>query len=180
MARKDWQVTVDFKTEERIDEEAVFDLIEEFADYGASAALSPDGLGGSLTISVSGESAMEALTQSLIMLADSTVLSGADVSGFEVTDWDEAVRRNREPLFPRVVGYAEIARMTGVSRQRAAKFPKIATFPKPVIETSQGPLYSEDAVAAWAADRKITVGRPKASDDPSPDGPDGRVDESEK
>ena len=63
--------------------------------------------------------------------------------------------RNREPRHPPVVGYAEIARMTGVTRQRAYAFPRIESFPKPVIETSQGPLYSEDAVRAWAQTREL-------------------------
>ena len=69
---------------------------------------------------------------------------------------------DREPLYPPVVGYAEIARMTGVTRQRAYAFPRIESFPKPVIETSQGPLYSEDAVRAWAQTRELRPGRPKA------------------
>jgi hypothetical protein len=52
--------------------------------------------------------------------------------------------------------------MTGVTRQRAYAFPRIESFPKPVIETSQGPLYSEDAVRAWAQTRELRPGRPKA------------------
>ena len=75
---------------------------------------------------------------------------------------DEIQVGNREPLYPPVVGYAEIARMTGVTRQRAYAFPRIDSFPKPVIETSQGPLYSEDAVRAWAQTRELRPGRPKA------------------
>lgn len=163
MAERDWQVTVEFKSPVRIEDDALFDVIDEFADHGASAALDPDGMGGSVTVSVTAGCGPDALSDALGMLSGSRTLPGVEVTGFEVTDWDEARRRNREPLFPRVVGYAEIARMTGVSRQRAAMFPKIASFPMPVIETSQGPLYSESAVAAWAATRRSATGRPKTS-----------------
>ncbi len=89
-------------------------------------------------------------------------MPGATVTGLEAREWADAVARNREPLYPPVVGYAEIARMTGVTRQRAYAFPRIESFPKPVIETSQGPLYSEDAVRAWAQTRELRPGRPKA------------------
>lgn len=163
MAGKDWQVTLDFTAGERIDEDTLFEIIEEFADRGASAALDPDGMGGSVTVSVTADCGPDALSDALDMVAASETLRGVEVTGFEVTDWDRARRRNREPLFPKVVGYAEIARMTGVSRQRAAMFPRIESFPMPVIETSQGPLYSESAVAAWAATRRSATGRPKAS-----------------
>lgn len=164
MTDKNWQVTLDFATDADIEEDTLFDIIEEFADHGASAALDANRMGGSLTLSVTADSGLAALTKVLVMIADSPTLREAEITGFEVTDWNEARRRNREPLFPKVVGYAEIARMTGVSRQRAAMFPKIGTFPKPVIETSQGPLYSEDAVAAWASTRRSTSGRPKGSE----------------
>lgn len=109
---------------------------------------------------------MEAISVALVMFSDASTLNSADISGINVIEQDKARLLNREPLFPKVVGYAEIARMTGVSRQRAAMFPKIATFPKPVIETSQGPLYSEHAVAAWAAKRGVKAGRPKTAEVP--------------
>ena len=101
-----------------------------------------------------------ALDKALTLLEKN--MPGATVTGLEAREWADAVARNREPLYPPVVGYAEIARMTGVTRQRAYAFPRIESFPKPVIETSQGPLYSEDAVRAWAQTRELRPGRPKA------------------
>lgn len=84
MAGKDWQITVDFKTEGRVAEESIFDLIEEFADYGAAAALKPDELGGSLTICVTAGSAIEAWSAALPKFSDSRILSNAEISAFEV------------------------------------------------------------------------------------------------
>lgn len=163
MAGKDWQVSIDFKTKAGIDEDTLFDLMEEYGNHGAAVALGPNPNCASLTMTVTAETGMDALSDALGMLAASKTLPETEVTGFEVTDWADVERRNREPVFPKVVGYAEIARMTGVSRQRAYKFPEIDTFPKPVIETSQGPLYSEAAVAAWAKTRETKAGRPKAT-----------------
>ena len=160
---KDWQVTLDFAGKKPIEEETVFDLIEEYGDYAASAAISPDHTTGSLTITITAPTPTDALSKALRLFSASKTLPGCDVTGFEVVAWADVETRNREPLFPKVVGYAEIARMAGVSRQRAYKFPQIDTFPKPVIETSQGPLYSEAAVAAWTEARTTRAGRPKAT-----------------
>lgn len=162
MTGKDWQVTLDLKANDDIDEGTLFDLMEEYGRHGAAATLGPDPRCASLTMTITAETGVDALSNALNLLSTSKALPETEVTGFEVTEWNDVERRNREPVFPKVVGYAEIARMVGVSRQRAYKFPEIDTFPKPVIETSQGPLYSEAAVAAWAANRETKAGRPKA------------------
>lgn len=154
---KDWQVSIDFKA--KIDDDDAFDIMERLGGYGASMALSPGRDGGGLTLAVTAPDGDRALHDALRLLSE--CVPDAVVTGFEVRDWDDAVRRNREPLYPPLVGYAEIARMTGVTRQRAHAFPRIESFPKPVIETAQGPLYSEHAVEEWAAGRDTTPGRPR-------------------
>lgn len=53
------------------------------------------------------------------------------------------------PVFPEVVGFAEIADMAGVSRQAARQYSMTSTFPRPVIETAQGPLMARAAVQDW-------------------------------
>ncbi|NMM93183.1 hypothetical protein [Bifidobacterium oedipodis] len=162
MTGKQWQVTVDFKTEQGFDAEKAFDLMEEIGAYGASVAVNPNGDGGSVTLAVESGDAAKACSDALDLLAGTQSLPKHEVCAIAAAEWDEATRRNREPLYPKVVGYAEIARMADVSRQRAYKFPEIGSFPKPVIETSQGPLYSESAVEAWLANRIRKAGRPKS------------------
>ena len=66
-------------------------------------------------------------------------MPGATVTGLEAREWADAVARNREPLYPPVVGYAEIARMTGVTRQRAYAFPRIESFPQAGDRDLTGP-----------------------------------------
>ena len=155
---REWQVSLDFKA--RLDEDAAFDLMEALGRYGASVAVDPGHTGGGLTLAVDAPDGETALAKALTLLEKN--MPGATVTGLEAREWADAVARNREPLYPPVVGYAEIARMTGVTRQRAYAFPRIESFPKPVIETSQGPLYSEDAVRACAQTRELRPGRPKA------------------
>ena len=58
-----------------------------------------------------------------------------------------------EPLFPRVVGFAEIARMADVTRQSARDYAKGRNFPPPVIVTAQGPLFAAASVEAWLETR---------------------------
>ena len=67
------------------------------------------------------------------------------------------------PQWPEVVGYAEIADMAGVSRQRAHQLAHMPGFPPAVITTAQGPLMRKTAVAAWLATRDTRPGRRKAS-----------------
>lgn len=155
---REWQVSLDFQA--KLDEDAAFDLMEALGRYGASVAVEPGHTGGGLTLAIDAPDGETALAKACALLKES--IPGAAVTGLEAREWADAVARNREPLYPPVVGYAEIARMTGVTRQRAYAFPKIESFPKPVIETSQGPLYSEDAVRAWAQTRKLSPGRPTA------------------
>ena len=148
---REWQVSLDFKA--RLDEDAAFDLMEALGRYGASVAVDPGHTGGGLTLAVDAPDGETALAKARTLLEEN--MPGASVTGLEAREWADAVARNREPLY-------EIARMTGVTRQRAYAFPRIESFPKPVIETSQGPLYSEDAVRAWAQTRELRPGRPKA------------------
>lgn len=153
---KEWQVSLDFRA--RLDSDDAFDIMERLGAYGAAMAVSPDGGGGGLTLTVAAPDGRAALETGERLLRGN--LPDAVVTGLEAREWDAAVRELDRPLYPPVVGYAEIARMAGVTRQRAHAFPKIASFPAPVIETAQGPLYSQAAVEAWIAHRDTTPGRP--------------------
>ena len=155
---REWQVSLDFKA--NFDEDKAFDLMEALGKYGASVSVNPEHTGGGLTLAIDAPNGEQALAKARTLLEENIHVT--TVTGFEAREWSEAVNQNHEPLYPPVVGYAEIARMTGVTRQRAYAFPKIKSFPKPVIETSQGPLYSEEAVRVWAETRRIDPGRPKS------------------
>ena len=83
------------------------------------------------------------------------------------------------PRVPDLVGYAEIAAMAGVSRQRARELPSLADFPPPVAEPSTGPLRVKSQVEAWLANWSRTPGRrPRATaaKKPAPPPGDGGLD----
>ena len=66
-----------------------------------------------------------------------------------------------EPAIPPLVGYAEIAEMAGVSRQRARELPNLPDFPPAVTETSsKGPLRVRSQVANWIQGWERRAGRP--------------------
>lgn len=151
-----WQTTVDFSA--GLDEDEVWRLMDAWADHGACVSPRLDMKGASVTMDVTADDPEHALSETLgIVRRD---LPDATVDGFEVRDWDTAVKELGRPLFPPLVGYAEIARMAGVTRQRAHAFPRIDSFPKPVIETAQGPLYLESEMRKWVAKRNTKPGNP--------------------
>lgn len=78
----------------------------------------------------------------------------AAVTSILVQTDEEFQEELREPVYPQVVGCAEIAKMASVSRQRVRQLAEKANFPSPVIRASQGPLYSVHAVDRWLESRK--------------------------
>ena len=53
-----------------------------------------------------------------------------------------------------LVGLTEIARMLGVSRQRAHQLAQTAGFPRPAVELSSGRVWETAAVEAWIRERQ--------------------------
>ena len=158
-----WHARITFSTPVPIGEDALFDLMEALATHGASVSITPSQLGGSVsvTIDAAGKAtdAME-VAANLVRDALAAHIDYADIVGIEVmldADFTEQLSR---PLFPEVVGYAEIAEMAGVTRQRARKFASHETFPHPVIRTAHGPLMAKHAVNAWLKGRNTRPGRP--------------------
>ena len=157
----EWQAVVDFTTATPVEDEQLSDILEALAGYGPSASMLPDRTGAGVALHVNAPCALDAATKAVSALAESDVFPGFSVTSVEATEWSLALKRLDEPVFPPVAGYAEIARMAGVSRQRAAHFPECKGFPKPVIRTSQGPLYDRHAVESWLESRNVKPGRPK-------------------
>ena len=156
----EWSVYVDFTLHDELSADDALDVMEDLGSYGAVIALARDGKGKSIALHVQADTVLKA-AQEAIKLTTSTIKRGIEVVGVEVKDLVTAEKEALAPTFPEVVGYAEIAAMAGVTRQRARMFPKIDTFPSPVITTAQGPLYAKSAVEAWIASRSTSAGRPK-------------------
>lgn len=147
---KEWHalVTLDIG----LSEDEAMDLTAALAQRGASVSMGRATAGIALT--AYGDDARQAANDAVEAAA--AARPGVDVLGLAVQTHEQLEDELRQPLFPEVVGYSEIAAMAGVSRQRARAFTKIKGFPAPVIETSQGPLRARSAVAVWLETRKGT------------------------
>lgn len=158
--RTTWHARLDWVTTSPAAPEDVFDLMNTLTDHAPSASLTPDEHAGTVTIAVEADSFDDALSSALgaTRAALQQHLPTASVTGVEVIDSDAMDRELARPIFPEVVGYAEIAELAGVSRQRARAFRQIPGFPPPVIETAQGPLMARGAVEAWVANRSTRPG----------------------
>lgn len=137
------------------------ELLDQLSEHGPAGSINSDGLAGSVMIALEADSLDTAITTGLAhgRAAVGQTLPAAQITGIEMTDSDALDRELAQPIFPTVVGYAEIAELAGVSRQRARAFSKIAGFPAPVIETAQGPLMALAAVKQWLATRNTRPGR---------------------
>jgi len=85
---------------------------------------------------------------------------GQKATGVEVLATHEHDRRVLQPSIPELVGYAEIAEMAGVTRQRAAQLGDVIGFPAAVVETKAGPLRVKSQVARWLSRWERKPGRP--------------------
>lgn len=151
-----WHVNVSFISETPFTEEAAFTVTDELEDLAAVMSVSRAFTSGSTALTINAETITEAGEQATRRTAQALTCAGIDASIVAVLTQteDELDREIQRPVYPEVVGYAEIARLAGVSRQRARQFADIETFPAPVIETAQGPLYDQHAITHWLENRK--------------------------
>jgi hypothetical protein len=69
---------------------------------------------------------------------------------------------------PEMVGYAAIATMAAVSRQRARELSGKPGFPPPAVTTASGPLRVKADVELWLSSWDRTPGRPSKTPPASP------------
>lgn len=156
-----WHARLDWMSTTATTEDVMFDLMDDLTEYAPSGSIASDGLAGSLTIAVEAVSFDDALSSALgaVRAALQQSIPAASVVGVELVDSDVLDRELDRPLFPEVVGFAEIAELAGVSRQRARAFRQSPGFPVPVIETAQGPLMAKAAIENWLEHRNTRPGR---------------------
>jgi len=90
----------------------------------------------------------QAISHTVAALGAAEVL--AEPRGVEVLDEATFTERLTRPTIPELVGYAEIAEIAGVSRQRAAQLAEEhEDFPPVVVCTKPGPQRVKAAVEQW-------------------------------
>lgn len=156
-----WHASLTF-TSTQFSDDAAFDLIEALAPNGASMSIAPNNAGGTITLTVNANTALDAATTASSTLLDSTpdILGAIEIAGIEILSEEAMDAHLATPTFPEVVSYAEIADMGGFSRQRARQLAESSAFPHAVITTAQGPLYSKHAIERYLETRATKPGRP--------------------
>lgn len=155
-----WHARIDWASPTPITDDTALELLENLATHAPSGSIARDGLTGSVAVAVEAESLDEAVGVALDAVRDALLqrTPSAAVDGLEIITAAAMDRELDRPIFPEVVGYAEIAELAGVSRQRARAFRQVPGFPEPVIETAQGPLMAKAAVEQWVETRNTRPG----------------------
>ncbi|SDT22809.1 hypothetical protein [Microterricola viridarii] len=158
-----WHARVSFETAQPFVADDFAALIDALADHGASGSVSRSFREGGVVLTVEASTPLEATTSALNIITNAlnSILGALTITGLDVMSEEALDAELATPVFPDVVGYAEIAELAGVSRQRARQFAQIEGFPVPVIETAQGPLMSKHAVERWLETRSKSSGRPR-------------------
>lgn len=157
-----WHVCVGF-TASPMSEEVIFDALDELARYGAAIGVSNNWTSAHVTMTIRAADLISAAEKALSIIKGIHSIKNISAEDVRVVTPERLDAENAEPIFPPVVGYAEIAQMIGISRQRVRQLSNTPKFPHPVIKTSQGPLYNQYAIELWAETRDTKPGRPVIS-----------------
>lgn len=153
-----WYVDAELTSDRRLSDDAAFDVLEALSANAAQMSIHPASNRVGISLTVDAESAP-------VAAAAATALIERTIVGAEVVQIDamtEQVRRDRNnrPSIPELVGFAEIAEMAEVSRQRARTIAQRSDFPAAVVETAAGPLRVKAAVEQWLSSWSRKPGRP--------------------
>lgn len=150
----------------RTDDELVA-LVERLHPFGGAIGTEKPAAGPGLpetwsaVISVEAGTLRQAIAAALQEVEQAT---GEKATAVEVLQSDEFDRRAMQPSIPELVGYAEIAEMAGITRQRAREIAETRIgFPAAVVETASGPLRVRNQVERWLETWDRRPGRPKAA-----------------
>jgi hypothetical protein len=153
-----WHIRIEYTGHTTIDD--IDTAAEHLRLLHPALTMHQDGSGGSVAVYIDATSATDAVE--LAIHATSDLLAGRTITGIEAQTEEAFLAALQQPTIPDVVGYAEIAEMIGVSRQRIRQLANYDThFPQPIIETAQGPLIPKAAAEHWARTRNTKTGRPR-------------------
>lgn len=168
---KHWQARVEWSTTDTYDEDAIDVLMDHLEHHDAAVgpeSLPPSDPAGATywaaTVTVQGNTLRQAIAAALELVEGAT---GEKATAVEVLPDDVAEARALAPSIPELVGYAEIAGMFGVTRERARQLAALDGFPAAVVETKAGPLRVRAQVEAWGRTWERKTGRPKKQSEPA-------------
>lgn len=156
-----WVVDVSVRSGNPIDDDATRTLSRALG--GVPVGRSADLTTAELGLSVEAETLFDAAGSAADRVREAArpLVGDVEIIGLEVLKESDAEADALRPVFPDVVGYAEIAREASLSRQRVRELAESSSFPAPVIKTAQGPLFAKAAVLSWLENRNTRAGRPR-------------------
>lgn len=134
-------------------------LLDTLISHGAALSHRDTRLG--VSMSIDAETIEDAWTAARDALASALTVDVERIESIQVQTERSHIAEIEQPLIPPLVGYAEIAEIAGVSRQRARQLDGSPGFPVPVVRTAAGPLRTRAAVESWAKRRTRKPGRPR-------------------
>lgn len=150
----------------RLDEDDPFTVVEALEALGAAGPIgsyAPYALGLRFALKAPGAAAAVLSGEELVRRA----LEEADLPRLRVVEVEAqtlaALRRGnvRRSAMPEIVGAGEVARMLGISRQRASALARSREFPSPVAFLAAGPVWRTAQVIRHLANWPRRVGRPR-------------------
>jgi hypothetical protein len=158
-----WIARVEWRTPDTYDEPALDLVMEHLAGHDPALARESGPYATlevwSATVTITGANTLRKATAAALELVEGA--TGEKAVGIEVLPVEVHDHRVEQPTIPELVGYAEIAEMLGVTRQRASQLADAVGFPAAVIETRAGPLRVRSQVEHWAATWERKGGRPR-------------------
>lgn len=139
-------------------------LTTALAPTAASLGREPDNTLIGVDLTVEAGTLRQAMQTALAAVDNAVRATGHPAPAFtslEILTVEQHEQRLARPTIPELVGYAEIATMAGVSRQRAAQYADLGGFPPAVVTTQAGPLRVKAQVEQWLATRTRKPGRPR-------------------
>lgn len=162
-----WTVRLDAGTLYPLTDEQVSSLLHRLAPHAGAMAVDDAGRLREVTLSIdSPHGPLQAAQDAVAALDMVTANIAGDILttllvGLEVITADEQDRRLSEPAYPELVGVTEIAKMLGVSRQRASALQTAAGFPHPLQVLASGPVWPRTWVERFAETWERKGGRPR-------------------
>lgn len=135
-----WHTAIGYTTTAPMSDDSAGDFLEALEEFGAVMSLARDYLSATITLTVNAHTAPEAIERAVTIVREAieraaTIVREAmqpipiDINDVRAASEDVIDAELTEPVFPKVVGFAEIAKLAGVTRQRAHQFPHITGLP---------------------------------------------------
>lgn len=164
---RSWSVAIDFVDviAGQLTDDVIADLVDGLHAAGGVVATREDRPTWlSIRVTVEAPTAMAAVDEAMRAIGRAGVAVGLvndlPADKIEVTSFETLEEELAQPAFPELLGNGEIAKLLGVSRQRASQITKNAAFPTPVAQLSTGPVWTAPSVSRFVEEWDRKPGRP--------------------